>query len=87
MTNAVDFKQTTEATLAGEPPGARPNNWQESRRFELPHSGLPVTVSTRYYKFLDRDADALRPDIPVAPAPADWGRPRDRAVERILAAR
>lgn len=52
MTNAVDFKTATDAILVGEPAGAAPNNWQEVRRFNLPNSGLSVSVSTLYYEFL-----------------------------------
>jgi hypothetical protein len=83
MTNAIDFKLTTNATLVGEPAGAAPNNWQEVRRFTLPHSGLAVGVSTRYYEFLPGEG-ALRPDIFVAPEQTDWGAEFDAAVKMIL---
>jgi C-terminal processing protease CtpA/Prc len=83
MTNAVDFKRMTQATLVGEPAGAAPNNWQEVRSFNLPHSGLAVTVSTKYYSFLP-GADAVRPDITVPPAIADWSKGYDAAVRHIL---
>jgi hypothetical protein len=83
MTNAVDFRTGTRATLIGEPPGAAPNGWQEVRKFHLPNSGLAVGVSTRYYEFL-QGKDALRPDIHLPPRPGDWGAPYDAAVLSIL---
>ena len=83
MTNAVDFRIMTNATLVGEPPGAAPNNWQEVRFFHLPHSGLRVGVSTLYYEFLPGE-DAVHPDIFVPPVPEDWGNEYDAAVRHIL---
>ena len=84
MTNAVDFKNTTDAILVGEPAGAAPNNWQEVRRFHLPNSGLRVRVSTRYYEFLPGKSEVL-PDLNVRPEPGDWGSPQDGGVRLILA--
>lgn len=84
MTNAVDFKLTTEATLVGEPAGAAPNNWQEVRRFHLPNSSLRVGVSTLYYEFLPGQPE-LRPDNVVLPEPGDWGAEQDAAVRFVLA--
>lgn len=83
MTNAVDFRTMTRATLVGEPPGAAPNNWQEVRSFHLPHSGLKVGVSTRYYEFLPGET-AVRPDFFVPPTPSDWGSEHDAALRYIL---
>ena len=84
MTNAVDFKHTTEATLVGEPAGAAPNNWQEVRQSHLPNSGLRVSVSTRYYEFLPGEPEVL-PDRHVSPEPSDWGSPKDAGVRFVLA--
>jgi len=83
MTNAVDFKTMTNATLVGEPAGAAPNNWQEVRRFNLPNSGLMVGVSTVHYTFLPGEAE-LRPDIHRSPEPGDWDAVNDGAVDLIL---
>ncbi len=83
MTNAVDFKTTTNAILVGEPAGAAPNNWQEVRRFNLPNSGLSVSVSTLYYEFLPGEAD-VRPDLQVLPELSDWGAAEDASLRLIL---
>lgn len=85
MTNAVDFKTTTNAILVGEPAGAAPNNWQEVRRFTLPNSGLRVGVSTLHYAFLPGEAE-VRPDLNVGPVPSDWGAPVDASVRLVLSA-
>lgn len=84
MTNAVDFRKTTEAILVGEPAGAAPNNWQEVRQFHLPNSGLRVRVSTRHYEFLP-GKPALVPDHRVPPEPGDWASEQDAGVRFILA--
>jgi hypothetical protein len=84
MTNAIDFKHTTEAILVGEPAGAAPNNWQEARRFNLPNSGLGVSVSTRYFEFLPGKSEVV-PDRHVVPEPSDWGSPQDAGVRFVLA--
>lgn len=83
MTNAVDFKQKTEATLVGEPAGAAPNNWQEVRRFNLPNSALTVGVSTRYHEFLPGQPE-LRPDHLISPVPQDWGNAHDAGAAFVL---
>ena len=83
MTNAVDFKNTTEATLVGEPAGAAPNNWQEVRRFHLPNSSFRVGVSTRHYEFLRGESEVL-PDLSVPPEPGDWGSLHDAGVRLVL---
>jgi hypothetical protein len=84
MTNALDFRKLTNATLVGEPAGARPNGWQEVRRDFLPNSGLAVSFSTKYYRFLPGQ-ELVRPEILVAPKIADWTSARDSAVDTILA--
>jgi hypothetical protein len=84
MTNAVDFKHTTQAILVGEPAGAAPSNWQEVQRFHLQNSGLRVGVSTRHYEFLPGEPEVL-PDRHVPPEPSDWTSPQDAGVRLVLA--
>jgi hypothetical protein len=83
MVNAADFKSMTQATLIGEPIGEKPNSWQESRRFYLPNSGLPLTVSTRYYSFAPEGVDAITPHVHAAPAWRDWAHGRDTAMAAV----
>lgn len=86
MSNAADFRWKTNVTLVGEPIGETPNSWQEARRFYLPRSGLPVTVSTRFYKFAPDGVDAIEPHLRAEPDWRDWARGRDTAMDRLLGA-
>lgn len=85
MTNAADFLNETNATLVGEPTGARPNGWQEKGQFVLPNSRLTVSVSTRYYRFMDADAPAVFPHHHIPLTWEDFRAGRDPVLEWILA--
>jgi hypothetical protein len=85
MTNAADFSRETNATLVGEPTGARPNGWQEKGEFTLPNSRLTVSVSTRYYRFLDEDLPAVMPHRQVDLTWEDFRAGRDPVLDWIVA--
>jgi hypothetical protein len=85
MTNAADFLKETNATLVGEPTGARPNGWQEKGEFVLPNSNLVVSVSTRYYRFMDDDASAVFPHQHIPLKWEDFRAGRDPVLEWIHA--
>jgi hypothetical protein len=85
MTNAADFLKETNATLVGEPTGARPNGWQEKGQFVLPNSRLTVSVSTRYYRFMDVDAPAVFPHHHIPLTWEDFRAGRDPVLEWIVA--
>lgn len=84
MANAIDFKKLTRATLVGEPVGERPNSYSENDEMTLPNSGLVVSYSTRYYKFLDQDLPAFLPDVRIDPSWPDFRAGRDPVMEWIL---
>lgn len=83
MTNSVDLKATTNATLVGEPAGASPNGWQEVRHFYLPNSGLRVSVSTKKYTFLPSKKQ-VDPDVLIPARLSDWTAEKDAATRYIL---
>jgi hypothetical protein len=83
MVNAIDFKKRTHATIIGEPPGEKPNSYSENDEMELPHSGLIISYSTRYYQFLEEDAPAFEPVIRADPNWKDFAAGVDPALERI----
>jgi hypothetical protein len=83
MTNAIDFKKQTNATIIGEPPGERPNSWSENDEFTLPNSKLMVSYSTKYYKFLEEDVTAFEPDVRVDPNWNDFKSGKDGVMEMI----
>jgi hypothetical protein len=84
MTNAIDFRRETEALLVGEPPGARPNGFQENFWFTLPHSQLRVSVATNYYRFADADSPVIVPDRRFDPSWAEHKSGRDAVTDWIL---
>src|SRR5216683_2876150 len=84
MTNAIDFRKETNAILVGEPAGERPNSYQENDEMKLPNSGLVVSYSTKYYKFLDEDAPAVMPDKRIDPNWLDFKAGRDPVMDWIL---
>lgn len=88
MTNVTDFRRETEATLVGEPTGARPNGYQENHLFTLPLSMLRVSCAKLRYRFQPESAtEAVFPDQRIDP---DWqlfSAGKDAALEWILAGR
>lgn len=62
MSNAVQFRQILNATVFGEPTGGDPNHFSESYRFELPNSKRKLSLSVRYYPFLETPTDSVYPD-------------------------
>jgi hypothetical protein len=84
MVNSIDFKKETNAMILGEPPGERPNSYSENDEMKLPNSGLIVSYSTRYYKFLDEDVPAFEPDTRIDPKWNDYLEGRDAVLEWIL---
>ena len=84
MVNSIDFKKQTNAIIVGEPPGEKPNSYSENDEMKLPHSGLVVSYSTRYYKFLDEDVPAFEPDVRIDPNWKDYKAGRDPVMEWII---
>ena len=67
MNNATHFRAQTAAILVGEPCGARPNGYQESREMRLPNSHLTVSYSVAYYTFVEGGENLVRPDQAIKP--------------------
>ena len=85
MVNAIDFKKETNAIIIGEPPGEKPNSYSENDEMKLPNSGLIISYSTKYYKFLDKDVPAFEPDIRADPNWKDFSAGVDPVLEKIKA--
>jgi hypothetical protein len=86
MANATDFRKQCRATLVGEPIGERPNSYSERRLMELPHSGLVISYSVRYYKFQDSDEPpTVMPDVSIEPSWEDFRAGRDPLLDWVLA--
>lgn len=87
MMFALDVEKYTNAIFVGEPTGARPNHYGDSRKVTLPNSGLTVRVSTLYWQYSDPrdDRDAITPQIPEALTSADDRAGRDPALDAVRA--
>ena len=84
MTNATDFRRETEALLVGEPPGARPNGYQEQARFTLPNSNLEASCAMLRYRFQPGDAPVVTLDKRIEPNWVSYRAGRDPVLEWIL---
>jgi hypothetical protein len=84
MANAAQFRGRTHAILVGETIGEKPNSFQEPREMQLPNSRLIVRYSTRYYRFVERGPNAVRPDHQVKPTWAEYRGGHDPVLEWIL---
>jgi hypothetical protein len=82
--NAIDLKKKTEAVFYGEPTGGKPNHYGEIQTLTLPHLGLKVSYSTKYFQFVEGDEPSLTPDVLVELTLDDYLAPRDPVLEAIL---
>lgn len=85
MLNAFDLQTRTNATLAGEATGGKPNGYGEVRDFFLPNSNLRVVHSTRLFQIVPGNPSSLFPSLTVELAIEDYLAGRDAVLERVLA--
>ncbi len=73
------FEEFTYAAFVGEPSGAKPSHYGDSRRVVLENSGVTVRVSTIYWhSWLANDfRDSIRPHVPARLLAADYFSGRD----------
>ncbi|MEM5508184.1 hypothetical protein WNY98_04795 [Pseudoalteromonas sp. AS71] len=84
MSNAAQFSQLLNATLVGEPTGAKPSGYQDMGQFILPNSNLEVTYSKRMYHFTRDNKDALYPNVHIEVSIDDYISKNDRQLKWIL---
>ncbi|UCF04594.1 MAG: hypothetical protein JSV33_11765 [bacterium] len=83
--NAVQFEDDIGAILVGEPTGGKPNSFGEIDTFTLPHSGLTVYFSTKYFRlFDDEDPPSLIPDIVIEVESEDYFSITDPVLDAVL---
>ncbi len=85
LLNAMELKDQTQATLAGEPTGGKPNHFGEVRTFTLPHSGLTVFHSTKYFVRVPGNPLSLEPDRRIPITFKDFEAGTDPVLEAVLA--
>jgi C-terminal processing protease CtpA/Prc len=83
--NAIDLDQRAGAVLVGEPSAGRPNHYGEVKSMRLPHSGMRLFYSTKYFSRYEKDTDALYPDISARWSFADITTWDDEAMEAVRA--
>jgi hypothetical protein len=86
MNLAVDIERNSPAIFVGEPTGASPNHFGETRVLKLPRSGITVLHSTLYWQSSDpRDTRPwIAPSIRAELSSADYRLNRDPALEAIF---
>jgi hypothetical protein len=84
MMNAYQLRNATGALLVGEPTGGTPNGYGEARTFSLPHSRLTVQYSTKLFRGVEQDTDAIYPDLTVIPWSKAYFDARDVVLERVI---
>ncbi|XMB86011.1 hypothetical protein RJG79_11505 [Mycoplasmatota bacterium WC44] len=63
--NSLLIKKLTNATFIGQPTGGKPNHYGEVLMFTLPNSNIKIYYSSKFFKVIDTDEDALYPDIQI----------------------
>ncbi|OHU85798.1 MULTISPECIES: peptidase S41 [Pseudoalteromonas] len=84
MSNVLQFRQIFNAKIIGEPTGGDPNTFSESYRFALPNSGRQLSLSVRYYPFIDEETDAVYPDVLVNTRWDDFQNGTDKVLLKAL---
>lgn len=85
MNLAVLLERHTHAIFVGEPTGATPNHFGDTRTITLPNSGIDVEISTLYWQNSDPRDDRpwITPDLRAPIASEHFFSHRDPAMERI----
>ncbi|AOE49499.1 S41 family peptidase [Kangiella sediminilitoris] len=84
MSNAAQYTQILNATLVGEPTGAKPSGYQDMGQFTLPNSNLLITYSKRLYHFKEEGKNALYPSKDIALTIGDYINQNDRPLKWVL---
>lgn len=84
MSNAAHFHNMTNATLAGEPIGERPNSFQEVREVRLPNSRLKLRYSIDYYSFWSGPDNEIVPDKVIPTSWDDFKTGQDPVLDWVL---
>jgi C-terminal processing protease CtpA/Prc len=80
--NALDFKKSN-AIYVGEETSGKPNHFGNIDSFFLPNSGLIVTYSMNYYKYLQEDVNSLKPDFLIEETFEDYKNGIDPVFEFV----
>ena len=81
-----DLRKWTNVIFVGEPTGASPNSFGDSKKVQLPNSNLTVRISTIYWRDYtgDEQREWIAPDIPVLNNGPDHFNNQDLAFRTCL---
>ena len=82
--NAHQLRDRAGAILIGEPTGGKPNHFGEIKSFELPNSKLTVSHSTKWFKKVDGDPDAVHPSVLIEVGSDDFFAGNDPVLDAAL---
>lgn len=82
--NTLNFDKETNATIIGEPTGAKPNHYGEVQFLELSNTNIKVKYSTKYIEITSEDLDSFVPDIIVEQNTDDYFNNIDSVMQKIL---
>jgi len=82
----VDLERHTPALFVGEPTGGKPNHFGDSRKLQLPRSGLTVRISSLEWQYSSpRDERPwVPPHLPVAVTSEDFFARKDPVLDTVL---
>ena len=82
---ALDLEKHLPVLFAGEPMSGKPKSYGDSRKVQLPKTGLTLRVSTLYWQNHPRDDRSTLPvDLPINKTFEDYRSGRDRVLETVL---
>lgn len=86
MMFCIDLEKHTNAIFVGEPTGASLNHYGDSRKIQLPNSGLTIRVSSLYWQYSGPKDHRpwIAPHIPAPLSSQDYRLGLDPALEAIL---
>lgn len=82
--NAMDLKNTTNATLVGESTGGKPNHFGEVKVLRLSNVNIDLYYSSNYFRTTKKDTDSLYPDVEIPLKAASYFSGKDDFLDYIL---
>ena len=81
-----DLRKWTNVIFVGEPTGASPNSYGDSKKIALSHSNLTVRIATIYWRdfTVEEHNPWITPDIPIENNAVDYFQNKDPGLELCL---
>lgn len=82
--NSMELRNSTNATLIGEPTGGKPNHYGEVKTLHLSNVNMNLRYSSKYFKTSEKDEDSIYPDIDIKLKASSYFKGRDDILDYIL---